>query len=82
MDALRSALSKANQAAKERPLKAQLVHTDAFNERSLLRIQKLDQEREAETICPIRFGGRIGKVEGQSRPVESQSQVIQSEDQC
>ena len=45
MDALRSTLSKAKQAAKERPLTAQLAHTDAFIER----IQKLDQEREAET---------------------------------
>ena len=49
VDALRSALSKAQQAAQERPLKAQLAHADAFIERSRLRIQKLDQEREAET---------------------------------
>ena len=48
VDALRSALSKAKQAAQERPLKTQLAHTDAFIERSRLRIQKLDQEREAE----------------------------------
>ena len=34
---------------KERPEKAQLVHTNAFIERSRLRIQKLDQEREAAT---------------------------------
>ena len=48
MDVLRSALSKAKQAAQERPLKTQLAHTDAFIERSRLRIQELDQEREAE----------------------------------
>ena len=30
------------------PWKAQLAHTDAFIKRSRLRIQKLDQEREAE----------------------------------
>ena len=46
VDALRSALSKAKQAAQERPLKAQLAHTDALIERSRLRIQKLDQETE------------------------------------
>ena len=48
VDALRSPLSKAKQAARERTLKTQLAHTDAFIERSRLRIQKLDQEREAE----------------------------------
>ena len=41
VDALRSALLKAKQAAQERPLKTQLAHTDAFIERSRLRIQKL-----------------------------------------
>ena len=48
VDALRSALQKAKQAAQERPLKVQLAQTDAFVERSRLRIKKLEEEREAE----------------------------------
>ena len=66
VDALRSALSKAKQAAKERPLKAQLAHTDAFIERSRLRVQKLDQERDAETEllnCNSQRRTRFGRVD-------------------
>ena len=48
VDALRSALSKAKQAAQERPLKVQLAHTAPSIERSPLRIPKLDQERKAK----------------------------------
>ena len=48
VDALRSALSKAKQAAQERPLKVQLAQTDAFVERSRQRIKKLEEERDAE----------------------------------
>ena len=49
VEALRSALTKAKQAAEERPLEVQLAQTDAFIERSRFRIQKLVQERDAET---------------------------------
>ena len=53
-------LSKAKQVAKERPLKAQLVHTDVFIERSRLRIQE-DQEQEAETGTCARADRRRSK---------------------
>ena len=80
VDALRSASSKAKQAAQERPLKAQLAHTDAFIGRSRFRIQKLDQEREAETELlnsalqrQARLREQIAEPEAVAHPAPSDS---------
>ena len=48
-EVIRAQKWKAKQAAEERPLEVQLAQTDAFIERSRFRIQKLVQERNAET---------------------------------
>ena len=68
VDALRSALSNAKQAAQERPLKVQLAQTDAFVERSRQRIKKLEEERDAEVELKQRHPEVshriIGELEG------------------
>ena len=48
MDVLQSALAKAKQAARTRPLKEQLAQNDAFIQRSQKRIAQLDRERATE----------------------------------
>ena len=48
MDVLQSALAKAKQAARTRPLKQQLAQNDAFIQRSQKRIAQLDRERATE----------------------------------
>ena len=62
VDALRSALSKAKQAAQERPLKVQLAQTDAFVERSRQRIKKLEDERDAEVVAPQCGFAKAGSI--------------------
>ena len=50
VDYLRDALKKARQAAQERPLTSQMTECRRFIERSERRLEKINAEREAETV--------------------------------
>ena len=72
VDYLRDALKKARQAAQERPLTSQMTECRRFIERSERRLEKINAEREAETVQLEEARNRLTRLEAQAAALLSE----------
>ena len=70
VDYLRDALKKARQAAQERPLTSQMTECRRFIERSERRLEKINAEREAETVQLEEARNRLTRLQAAAVPSE------------
>ena len=72
VDYLRDALKKARQAAQERPLTSQMTECRRFIERSERRLEKINAEREAETVQLEEARNRLSRLEAHAAALPSE----------